>query len=416
MTGAEWAALAAVVLAAVSVLPGTLGILMFTNRIAASVPGAKYIYGKALWVFAVSVLCLLGSVIASAGGPGVSLLLAGAWTVYAGICVFGFFMHTRFMFRPVRRPRFVPIDEAIARFGPEEEVVGVIDGNGTPYAFIARLARRPHIVYQPAGDAPFIMTHCILSHSSMAYAMTDRFRDPDIVITAALANNMVFFEKRNQCSVVQLHNASRDQSLPLATMPTVACSLGTWKTLYPHSQVWLRSREWRDVFYLKLLARADVIDPASPVMVYPLQHPADERLPLKEQVIGVAIGGESKAYPVSLFAGGDTVLNDELGGTPICLVSAAGGDFIQVYDRRAGGTTLSFRPGPGGDELTDAETGSRWRPQGHCVAGEHEGSALLPVPHYNKIFWYVWADYHPGTRLHGEETDAKTPAQAASAA
>ncbi len=52
----------------------------------------------------------------------------------------------------------------------------------------------------------------------------------------------------------------------------VVVRLSTWKSLYPESKVWVRPKEWRDFFYLKLLSRADVIDPASPVMFYALQQ------------------------------------------------------------------------------------------------------------------------------------------------
>src|SRR3546814_18467867 len=128
------------------------------------------------------------------------------------------------------------------------------------------------------------MTHCILAHSSMAFAMNDRFRQPDITITAALANNMVFYDKNTQCSVIQMHNRSLDKSMPLDTLPTVSMSLATWAKLYPDSKDWFRDISWLDVFYLKMLSRADVIVPKSPVLVYPLQTGRDERLGMKRTI------------------------------------------------------------------------------------------------------------------------------------
>ncbi len=402
MTGTEWLAVAAVILSAIAILPGTLGILMLTNKIAASAPGARWIYGRSFWILVLSgVIMAVAAYQALAAGTA-SWVFLGAVAAYAGILVFGFFMHTRLLFRPVRKPMFLSVDEAIEKFGPDEEVVGVIDDTGTPYAFVARLARRPHIVYQPDGEAPFLMTHCILAHSSMAYAMEGQFKQPDIMITAALANNMVFYEKSNQCSVIQLHNRSRGGELPLRTLPTVAVSLATWKKLYPDSRVWHRNIEWRDIFYLKLLARADVIDPKSPVMVYPLQHGLDERLPMKSMVIGVQIGDQTRTYPASLFENGaHQLIHDELGGTPLLLAAACDGDYIQVFDRRLDdGQVLTFRPAETADHFVDNETGSEWAPTGNCMAGPLEGKRLKPVPHYNKIFWYVWSDFHPGTEIY----------------
>ncbi len=405
MTVSEWLALAAALLAALAVLPGTLGILMLTNKLAVSEPGARYIYGKSFWVLIASAVLLVAAIwrAVEEGGLG-SWVFRLSVLAYLGVLVFGFFMHTKLMFRPVRRPKFLSADEAVAKFGPAEEVVGVLDPEGTPYAFVARLARRPHIVYQTAGEHPFIMTHCILAHSSMAYALEDRFREPQISITAALANNMVFYDKSSQCSVIQLHNRSLDGSMPLRTMPTIACSLGAWRKLYPQSKVWYRDIEWRDIFYLKLLARADVIDPTSPMVVYPLQHEKDTRRPLKEQVLGVEIGGVARTYPLPVCRA-RRLIEDEIAGTPLLIVSDAAGDYVQVFDRRADGRTLSFSLDPEDERLHDAETGSTWTLTGEAVEGPLKGQALAPIPHYNKIFWYVWSDFHPGTEIYGDATD-----------
>ena len=401
--------LAAVALAAISILPGTLGILMLTNKMAVSESGARYIYGKAFWIGSLSAIAMAGGLFTAwQDGTLTSLPMLAAVAAYAGMLVFGFFMHTKLMFQPVKKPKYMSVDDAVAKFGDDETVVGVIDPNGKPWAYIARLARRPHIVYQPEGDAPFIMTHCILANSSMSYRMNDRFSQPDITITAALANNMVFYDKSSQCSVIQLHNGSLDKSMPLKTVPTIVCRLGTWKQLYPDAPVWHRDREWRDVFYLKLLARADVIDPASPVMVYPLQNKTDTRLPLKDFVLGLQIGERTKSYPLTLFKD-RTVLQDSFNGVDLIILSAFDTDYINIYDRELDGRTLTFES-TGDNRFKDTETGSVWLVTGECIEGELKGRRLEPVPHYNKIFWYVWADYHPGTPIHGQDDAARDAA------
>lgn len=395
----ELLAIGAVLLCAVAILPGTLGILMFTNKIAASDRGARYIYRHSVLVFLVSVALLGSALYLNIPNADLSVLMRLAIVAYGGILVFGFFMHTKLMFKPIRQPIFITMEQAMEKFGADEEVVGVVDDNGKPWAFVSRLARRPHIVYQAEGDAPFLMTHCILAHSSMSYALEGKFKNPDITITAALANNMVFYEKTNECSVIQLHNQSRNRELPLRTVPTLAVSLGTWRALYPDSTVWIRSMEWRDIFYLKLLARADVIDPKSPVMVYPLQNPRDDRLPMKSMVIGVTVNGENKTYPTALFKQ-ESLIHDRVGGTDILLLGVNGDDYIQVFDRVVEGAALTFEGSETADQYTDIETGSLWSATGQCVSGERKGQSLKPIAHYNKIFWYVWSDFNPGSDIH----------------
>ena len=319
-------------------------------------------------------------------------------------------MHAKLLFRPVQNPLFISLDEAIEKYGPDEEVVGVTDNDGKPFAFIARLARRPHIVYQPEGDSPFIMTHCILAHSSMSYALEGDFQKPEITITAALANNMVFYEKSNRCSVVQIHNRLEGRNEPLSTVPTIMTSLRTWQGLYPDSPVWMRPKEWRDTFYLKILARADVIDPSSPVMVYPLQHELDQRLPMKSLVLGVLADGHSRTYPAVVVAN-QKVINDQLGDTPLAVFCVD--DYMQVFDRRIVGATLTFDRAEHGPGFVDRESGSEWSATGRCVAGERHGTQLAAIPHYNKIFWFVWSDYFPNCEIYGAAENAQDVAVSA---
>nr|AEJ31926.1 hypothetical protein [uncultured microorganism] len=403
MAVSEWMTVLAALLCAVAVLPGTLGFLMLTHKIAANASGARFIYGRSVWVLAISFLLLAGGIYNAITSDGFSMIALSGIIVYAGILLFGFFMHTTLMFKPVRRPEFISIEGAMKRFGPDEEVVGVIDQNGKPHAFVARLARRPHVVYQPEGDAPFIMTHCILAHSSMSYALEGAFSAPDISISAVLANNMVFYDKSSQCSVIQIQNQARDSDMSLQTVATVTVLLSTWQSLYPESRVWVRPKEWRDIFYLKLLSRADVIDAASPVMVYALQNPLDERLPMKSLVLGVRNGADNRTYPASVFAH-ESLINDRLGDKDLLLVAAFDNDYLQVFDRQIKpGTTLVFKPSSKPDYFLDTQTGSEWSPQGQCTSGNYGGQQLRPFAHYNKMFWYVWADFFPGTDIYTQE-------------
>lgn len=390
---------ASLFLTAVAILPGSLGILKFTHKLAAHPRGAFFTYVLCVPIYGLSVVLVVATLVVAWRGPQawpVTWLLTPA---FAGLSVFGFLMNTRFMFRPVRHPKYITLEEAIARFGEEEEVIGVVDRNGQPFAYVARLARRPHIVYQTQGESPFLMSHCILSHSSMAYAINEKFSPERIFISSVLANNLVFYDRANGCSVTQIRNRPLGTGQSFDCLPTVMTSLGSWKKLHPDSRVWVRAREWRDVFYLKLLARASVIDPRSPDLVYPLARPVDHRLPLKAFVMGVHIEGETKAYPLDLFAT-HPVVEDTLGGKPLVFFSSGGGDMVQLFSRRLDdGRALSFHAAPAGEEFHDHETGSDWGLDGSCRSGTFKGCRLTPIPHYNKIFWCVWADFFPATVL-----------------
>ena len=141
-------AILAVLLIAVAILPGTLGILMLTNKIAASPAGARYIYSQS-GVLIVAALGVIGyGLYQNAIEGSWSITVVASAVAMALLLIYGFLMHAKLLFRPVKNPVFISMDEAIDIYGPDEEVVGVTDNDGKPFAFIARLARRPHIVYQ----------------------------------------------------------------------------------------------------------------------------------------------------------------------------------------------------------------------------------------------------------------------------
>ena len=84
-------------------------------------------------------------------------------------------------------------------------------------------------------------------------------------------------------------------------------------------------------------------------------------------------------------------------------MAANNNDYLQIFDRNVGGLTLTFVESELNNKLRDNETGSEWTPQGMCITGDYEGTQLVRIPHYNKIFWFVWADYHPQTTIFESE-------------
>jgi len=399
----------AVVIAAVAIFPGSLGVLMVTHKMAANALGARLIYGfiGPLYILALGILVWSDITAFNLGGTltGIAILCTAA---FLGISSFGFLLHTTLLFKPVKKPQYITGEEAEKRFGPDEEIVGVLDAQGTPYAYIAKWARRPHIVYQKEGPAPFIMSHCVLAHSSMAYELKKGFSNPDILISSVIANNLVFYDKSNNCSVIQIRNKSTDDRLKLNTLSTLMTRLGTWRAFYPESQIWVRPHEWRDTFYLKVMARASVIDPKSPDLVYPLENEKDERLGLKESVLGVTIDNESKAYPLGLFKT-QLALSDTLGSKPLIFFASHQGDYVQLFDRKVDGQVLDFRAEGGG--FVEKKTESIWDAKGVCIKGTMEGKKLDIIPHYNKIFWCVWSDFFPETAVYEPQGETVIQAQ-----
>lgn len=125
-------------------------------------------------------------------------------------------------------------------------------------------------------------------------------------------------------------------------------------------------------------------------------------------VIGVALGGAARAYPVGVLNWHE-VVNDTLGGIPIVVSWNPLSGCAVVYDRRVGGERLQF--GVSGllynsnllmyDRREGGEGESLWSQLLGCaVTGPAAGreEKLIPLP-ASLTGWEVWRDLFPGTSI-----------------
>ncbi len=148
----------------------------------------------------------------------------------------------------------------------------------------------------------------------------------------------------------------------------------------------------------------------------------DGRMPPKERVVTVSLGGEDAAYPFSLLRE-ERVVNDTVGGQPIVVFfqpgTASALDAYTIGDSRDVGATGVYRPEIDGRRLTfswndtgftDAETGSRWNILGRATDGPLVGKQLQPVVH-GTHFWFAWAAFKPDTRIYGATDSGSTESE-----
>ena len=127
---------------------------------------------------------------------------------------------------------------------------------------------------------------------------------------------------------------------------------------------------------------------------------SDDRMDRKALVVGVAIGGSTKAYPFDLLSG-MLVISDSLGGGEVLVYLESDTDTALVYDREVDGRVLTFstaedglmgrslflwtlRPAPGGLPYLAKPLTAHWRvgsltgpcPTSH--SGSH-GKIVTPI-------------------------------------
>jgi hypothetical protein len=124
-------------------------------------------------------------------------------------------------------------------------------------------------------------------------------------------------------------------------------------------------------------------------------------------VIGVQMGGETKAYPLRVLALHE-VVNDEVGGEPVAVTYCPLCRSGLVFDRRVGGETLTF--GVSGKLLNanlvlyDRQTETYWSQlNGSAVVGPQVPRRLTILPS-TITTWGEWRASHPDTRVLSRNT------------
>ena len=182
----------------------------------------------------------------------------------------------------------------------------------------------------------------------------------------------------------------------LTLVPHDELTFATWKAEQPHGRVLDRDKH---AIEEDNYAQPDWEDR---VGRYPVKVAVPPGGPIEPRttVVGVTIGGKSKAWPqASVMTAGATI--DQLGGVPLALVVAPDGRSIRVFDRRVNGQALTFvRAGTAiaTSTLLDLETMSEWDFEGKARSGELAGAQLKTVD-YLLDYWFDWKTYHPDTAV-----------------
>jgi hypothetical protein len=181
----------------------------------------------------------------------------------------------------------------------------------------------------------------------------------------------------------------------LEVVPVVLTTWEAWIAEYPDSKVLRRDfPSFGDTYdsYYDNQGMAGVLG----------RRVRDNRLPLKELVLGTGFDAGPKAFPHSVLEK-RPVVNDSVGKEPVVVWFDPGTATALAYSRRVDDRTLSFQSAATADRglplLKDEETGTLWSPlSGAAIDGPMAGKKLERIRAMN-AFWFAWADFYPESEI-----------------
>ena len=153
------------------------------------------------------------------------------------------------------------------------------------------------------------------------------------------------------------------------------------------------------------------VSAAAPEDSYPIrfatQPPArpDSALADTALVLGVVVGDEARAYPLStLWEEGKHTVNDDLGDSPIAVSMCPLAGVGATYLRKVGNDVLDIgslvRIDRGSLVLYDRQTHTSWNLlSGDALSGQLEGQSLRGIP-TTFTTWAYWRAMHPTTTVY----------------
>ena len=131
----------------------------------------------------------------------------------------------------------------------------------------------------------------------------------------------------------------------------------------------------------------------------------DDRLYVKEFVIGLERDGMARAYPFSVL-NDVPIVNDTFGDDSVLIVfdaeSGGGAGFHRSLEM--GTLTFELKEGSSEDSLlmVDRETETLWKAlTGEAIEGPLSGTTLEQLP-TTLSFWFGWKDFYPDTEIYGQ--------------
>ena len=293
-------------------------------------------------------------------------------------------------------PKFTSVKEADEILEDSELVVG-LNVNGDIRAYPLQILVWHEIVNDNVGGVPVAITYCPLCFTNQIFNRT--LQDGNVVefgTSGKLYNsNLVMYDRTSDSLWSQglaQGIVGKYAGVNLQRIPFDVANWKEWKELYPESKVLSRetgsSRPYGADPYGDYYTNSEVLFPISN---------QDDRLGLKEIVIGLENNGQYKAYKLQDVED-KKIINDEINNKPIALFSSFP-FMVRAFDPVVDGQALQFKYNPQNNTFVDILKGSEWNFEGVAINGELKGKELIRLP-YDEGFWFEWVAFHPDTELY----------------
>lgn len=294
-------------------------------------------------------------------------------------------------------PKFISAADGDHFLADSDKVVG-LNINGDVRAYPLQILVWHEIVNDNIGGFPVAVTYCPLCFTNQVFSRTVNSTILEFGTSGKLYNsNLVMYDRGSKTLWSQALGegiVGKYAGIKLEKLPFDVAYWKDWKQLYPKSKVLSKDTG---------SARPYGADPygdyyTSPDILFPISN-TDNRLGLKEIVVGLANGGLYKAYKLQDIENLKAI-NDKLSNKSITFFSSYP-IMVRAFDPIVNNQSLIFYYNSSNKSFTDKQTGSKWDFEGKSIDGSLKGEQLLRLP-FDEGYWFEWSAFHPETKIYSQ--------------
>lgn len=306
----------------------------------------------------------------------------------------------------VDNPQFVDLSE-IDYLNDEDLIIGLKVGD--------EIRGYPHPIldwHEIINDDDFkgetiSMTYCPLTGTGIAWNRMIPNGPTEFGVSGLLYNtNLIPYDRKTDSNWSQMKLECVNGQLKgtkIETFHAVETTWKSWKNMFPSSKIVSTNtgfnRSYGDYPYINFSGQDYRIE--NNFLLFPV-NPRDERLPLKERVLGVILEEKVRAYRFESFTNGEIdIIHDQINNRPIVVAGSQTYNWMVAFESvLADGTQLTFSPlQDQGDKIMIDNEGNSWNLWGEAVEGQRIGSKLTKTTSFIG-YWVAWGAFYPGLEIY----------------
>lgn len=298
-------------------------------------------------------------------------------TVGAVTYMTNFVMSADHMFLMPSRLTMVPADQNVVE--KNRLVVGV-EHNGEARAYPVQFIGYHHQVQDTVGGEPVLVTFCTVCRTGRVFSPVVRGKAQNFRLVGMDHFNAMLEDETSHTWWRQANGEAVSGSLvgdSLREIPSRQVTLALWLEMHPNSLVmqadsasqhrYPKNFDYETGASRSALTGTDTVSWSD-----------------KAWVVGVTVGGASKAYDWQQLRR-ERAINDVVGGTPLVVIMAEDKASFFVYARPDSGTRFVMR----GDSIVSPASA-------YGLSGRGATGSLTPVQ-ASQEFWHSWRTFQPST-------------------